>query len=247
MDSPNLITGMIQEGLIRGDLDQLVLPLLTIDQYASKISDKTNIVVGFYCMEEDAAHDLSNFIERSPYFIQDTDVSPAPTKDGYYMTFVEMSRTPDFVSALISLLDEVNRLTNVDNWQFQSAKTEKNDILDVNEKNLETYVNTKVPDADAEKIQEILNFFRHSSLNSVTVEKDQLLLEKHGLTQCFHIVSFGTDVPYGIFQLDETTVSTGRALERFLCGPYGVHKIDHTWILECEFHNQILSLRSPEE
>jgi hypothetical protein len=146
---------MIHEGLKKGDLDQLVLPLISIDQYQSKISDTTCIVLGFYCLEQDAAHDLSNFIERSPYLIQDTDVSPAPTKDGYYITFVEMDRTPDFVPALIDLLDEVTRLTNVDNWQFTSPLSEKDKILDVDEKNLEKYVNTQVHDEKKKKIQEM--------------------------------------------------------------------------------------------
>ena len=232
---------LIQEGLARGDLEDLVLPLLSIDQYQSKIDDATNIVVGFYCFEEDVAHDLSNFIERSPYLVQDTDVSPAPTKDGYYITFIEMNRTPEFVSVLLELLAEVTRLTNVKNWQFQCPKLEKDDIKPLDQKTLERYVDTDVRDPKKEKIREVFEFFRHSTLTDVLVDRSILVLEKRGVELGFEILSLSHEVPVGRFYLDETSVSRCLVLERFLCGPYSINCLDGDLVIQSQ--DQFLTLR----
>ena len=61
----------INEGLTMNALDGLITPMLSIDEYESKISDKRAIVVGFFVQEEDPANDLSNFIDRSSHPIHE--------------------------------------------------------------------------------------------------------------------------------------------------------------------------------
>ena len=76
-------TPKLKEGMRENDLDDLVLPLITIDEYVSKIGDdKEVIVVGFFVEDEDPANDLSRFIDRSVTNILDTDVSPVPNEEG---------------------------------------------------------------------------------------------------------------------------------------------------------------------
>ena len=79
----------LNEGLRPDDLEDLVLPILSIDEYESKIEDD-GIVVGFYTQYKDPANDLNRFIQKSAIDILDSEVSPAPTEDGYFIVFVEL-------------------------------------------------------------------------------------------------------------------------------------------------------------
>ena len=77
----NLIEGVVMhthtllEGMREGDLEDLVLPMVTIDEYASKL-DENAIVLGFYVQDRDAAEDLNRFVQKSPVEMLDTEVSP---------------------------------------------------------------------------------------------------------------------------------------------------------------------------
>lgn len=129
---------MILESLQPGDLDHLVLPLLSIDEFSSKIDDARAIVVGWYCTDRDPATDLMKFIEGSNLPFLDTEVSPAPTPDGYYLLFVEISRNQDFINTLTEILHQVSNL--VDN-EWQMKVWGHTDIVDISKDNIKEYVN----------------------------------------------------------------------------------------------------------
>src|ERR1700733_10450117 len=78
------------EGMREGDLADLVLPMISVDEYSSKIDNDQAIVVGFYVHEEMAARDLNRFLQKSAVPLLGTDVSPAPDSHGYFMVFCEM-------------------------------------------------------------------------------------------------------------------------------------------------------------
>jgi hypothetical protein len=74
------------------DLVDLIEPIISIDQYKSKVGDDKNIVVvAFSIKDPDPAKDLSQFIETGHETV-DVDVSPGPDKDGLYKVFVELER-----------------------------------------------------------------------------------------------------------------------------------------------------------
>lgn len=118
----NNTTPKLEEGLTRNALQHLVLPLLSIDEYQSKISDKRVIVVAFFVKEEDAAIDLSNFIDQSHYPILDTEVSPSPNPEGFYLVFVELQRNDDFPENLMSVIKEIENLVEIKSWDFDCSK-----------------------------------------------------------------------------------------------------------------------------
>ena len=93
----------INEGLMKNDLAKLVLPIMSIDEYDSKIKDDA-IVVAFYVTDKDPASDLNKFIQKSPVMLLDTEVSPAPNQDGFYLVFVEMDRSDMFKLNLHAIL-----------------------------------------------------------------------------------------------------------------------------------------------
>lgn len=216
----------ITEGLKRHDLDHMILPMISVDEFRSKIDDKTVIVVAFYCMEEDPAHDLSNFIERSPTNPLDTDVSPAPSKEGYYVTFVELKRGPRFVETLLKILTEVGNLTDVAEWQFTSVKMPKGKVLPVTAENLKDHVDVKIKKdkptnkPDAEELKE---FLQQSSLSDCELLEDQITFVRPWQQLTYKWINLTGELPTQAIQLHEQAVSQAALLERLLDGPYTVY------------------------
>jgi hypothetical protein len=107
----------LAEGLRENDLEGLVLPVISIDQFESKIDDDA-IVIGFYVLYRDPAADLNRFIQKSAVDIIDTEVSPAPTEEGYYVVFVEVMRNEKFPELLFSILENIENLVGFCEWEF---------------------------------------------------------------------------------------------------------------------------------
>ncbi len=222
----------LTEGLRKGDLDGMVLPLITIDEYESKISNDKSIVVGFYVFEEDAAHDLSNFIERAPYMILDTDVSPAPTKDGYYVCFVEIFRSNDFGASLTKLLSDLTLLTNVEDWQFTTVKLPKDKIVKLNDETLLKYVDSEPRHGEGKSQKSVNEFFRDSSLSEATLSESQLVLTRQAVSQTFHLIDVVDTPPQGAMDLSESASGGCLRLQNLLGGPYNVHQIGVYTVVE---------------
>lgn len=110
---------MINESLQPGDLDHLVLPLISVDEFNSKIDNRRAIVVAFYCTDKEPAEDLMRFIEGSNLDILDTEVSPAPSTEGYYVVFVEFSRNQDFPTILDDIIQQVTNVAD-NKWQLKA-------------------------------------------------------------------------------------------------------------------------------
>ena len=122
---------------------------VSIDQYKSKIDEDRNIVVlAIEVMNEDAANDLSNFIETGAYDVEDTEVSASTNIEGNYMVYSEMRRGGKLHETIRKVLDDVTKLCEIDNWKFMTGKTGMPQALDSLE---ETIVNDP---AEYQRIQE---------------------------------------------------------------------------------------------
>lgn len=229
------------EGLREGDLENMVLPMLSIDEFDSKIDNDQIIVVAFFCMEENAAHDLSNFIERSPVNVADTDVSPAPNREGYYLTFVEMRRNKLFGKLLLQLLNEVSKLTKVTNWQFTSLLLPKGEIEYVSQEKLHKWVNMKAkPTNNKEKLQE---FFQLSSLSDFDLDlMNCLVLSRQGITHQYQLMEiYNNQPPPMAISMDQQLISAASRLNRMLDNGYQVWPVDQGLIVEnCITNNYLL-------
>jgi len=140
----------ISEGLERNSLEYLVMPMISIDEYESKIDDRRVIVVGFFVKDHSPASDLSQFIEKSSLRPLDTDVSPAPTDDGYYLVFVELGRNDHFPKRVIEMTEQVSNLCDIEKWQFMPYG-EDGELYDLTEKNLVKHVNLNPDEVEIEK------------------------------------------------------------------------------------------------
>ena len=135
------MTDIISEGLERHALQYLVMPLVTIDEYESKIDDRRVIVTGFYVTDKDPATDLSIFIEKSSIRPLDTEVSPAPTDEGYYLVFVEMTRNEEYPTRLVQMCEQINNLTDIKKWQFHPYGAPEDAFYDLTEDAVREHVN----------------------------------------------------------------------------------------------------------
>lgn len=221
-------TRRLKEGMREGDLDDLVLPLLSIDEYVSKISnDKEVIVVGFFVEDEDPAKDLSRFIDRSVTDILDTDVSPAPNEEGYFLVFLEAKRNKKFVKMLLQVLDEISNLVNIDKWTFKVHKDTT--IYDLNRKSLEAKVNT---DPISFNQFEVINFLKDSMLDDFSFNNDEIIFEKRGMTRKFKFICLDQiRIELPLLQEDMPIISECNRIQAWLGSSWGVQKCDGVFIL----------------
>jgi hypothetical protein len=111
-------------GLRAGDLHDLVKPVFEVDSYRSKMGSDANIVVvSFSVMEQQAAKDLVDFIEKGYNFVLDADATPGEIDEGIYKVFVEMERNSNISSQVLEMLDGVGKLAEVENFRFRYYKS----------------------------------------------------------------------------------------------------------------------------
>jgi hypothetical protein len=132
----------LNEGLLEGDLENLVLPLISIDEYESKLADNGEvIVIAFFCDDSLPAQDLANFLLKSPVDIIDADCSPAPNQEDYYLVFVEIPRNKKFPEKVVELVDSIKGLTKNEKWQFTPYGSDK--LYDLSIENMKKKISLK--------------------------------------------------------------------------------------------------------
>ena len=129
----------LNESIKHNDLRGLIAPLVSIDQYKSKVGKDENVaVVAFKIKDTDPAQDLSQFIE-SGYDCLDVDVSPGPDSDGIYTVFVELERNSKLFDIIDSMLNDIKQVDNeLDGWAFLAYETDG--VLAWNEENFNANV-----------------------------------------------------------------------------------------------------------
>lgn len=123
------------EGLDHGDLRRLISPVLSIDQFKSKMGDDADIIVlGFVVDGKEPAKDLMSFIERGYDWVLDADVSSGELDDGQYYVFVETERNIDAPENIYQLIDDILNLTEQDlnEWSFEYNKDSESQEISVN-------------------------------------------------------------------------------------------------------------------
>lgn len=176
----------LREGMRSGDLADIVLPLISVDEYESKVDEKKAIVIGFYVHDEDAANDLNRFLQKCYVSLLDTEVSPAPDQHGYYLVFVELLRDDNLGKNVDAILKDVSPLTEIDDWQMRVRKTD--DILDFSPETLEKAVENA---SKLDETRKIILFLESSDFTQIGFDKGLLVLATPAGQQRFEVVSFG--------------------------------------------------------
>lgn len=160
------------EGMRGGDLEDMVLPLISVDEFQSKIGEDA-IVLGFYVSERDAATDLDRFIQKSSAGLVDSEVSPAPDQHGWFMVFVELPRNLRLPEMVKEVIDEISPLVNIENWRMRIRGVER--LVPFSEEAVRLHINV-------EKIEEGLldragSMLAESAAGSIQADGDALVIE----------------------------------------------------------------------
>jgi hypothetical protein len=105
---------ILNEGLDYHDLEGIVIPRLTIDEYAAQMGKDSEIVtLAFIVKNKQAGKDLSDWFERGYDFVLDAQVSDGELSSGKYLVFVEMNRRTSVPERIVTLLDDLETLTDI--------------------------------------------------------------------------------------------------------------------------------------
>lgn len=163
----------LREGMRAGDLNDLVLPLISVDEYESKI-DALAVAIGFYVHDEEAAGDLNRFLQKSPVDLLSSEVSPAPDQHGYFIIFIEMMPNARIGHNLADLLSEIETLCGITQWKLRVRKND--DLIAFSPANFITAL--KIARRTDESV--ILDFLVPSVLENATIQDGRLILEGAG-------------------------------------------------------------------
>lgn len=127
-----------KEGIEYNDLRSLIDPVVSIDQYKSKMGNDSKIIVlALKVNDQYPAQDLSQFIEKGFKQAIDVDISPGPDEDGKYTVFVELLRNEKLFNDVEDILNNVTNLDeNIKQWSFVAYENkQKQDFNKDNFKN----------------------------------------------------------------------------------------------------------------
>lgn len=192
-------------GLRFQELKDQVLPLISVDEFEPKTGAVEEvIVVAFFCKDELPAVDLDEFIDKSIIDFIDSEVSPNPNDEGYYLVFVEFKRQPNFWLKLYALIKDVENVTGDVQWSVQPYLVDK--LFKLTDTELHDLVITKqeeyIPRSEFE--QTVESYFQDSDLLLFEQDNTHIKIGGSGVPVIFEFAGFGTtDRMIKRFRLDE--------------------------------------------
>ena len=133
---------IINESLDYLDMEGQIQDTITVDEYAAKMGkDKDIVTVTFTTNSKLAAEDLVSWFERGYDFVLDASVSDGEIKPGEWLVFVEMERRSKVPERIITLLSDLETLTDiklkdwivkVDGENYQVDESKLHDVIILN-------------------------------------------------------------------------------------------------------------------
>lgn len=222
----------IYEGLKAGDLDGVVNKRFSIDQYKSKMGDDKNILVlGFTVDGQAPAKDLERFAEIGYKSILDADATPGTLEDGKHRVFIEFARKPEVVSQILSFLEDLKKLTNIEEFEYTYHKGENPTLVSAG--TMGEAVPT-TPEAYEQRVNEMRvsearHFFDRYDMMECKINENTITVKKAGAGQDlkFEIHKFGTtdDImkEAKAFKIDMESIAECTHLTKYF-GPYNITK-----------------------
>lgn len=157
---------ILNEGLDYHDLEGIVIPRVTVDEYAAQMGKDSEIVtIAFIVKNKQAGEDLSDWFERGYDFVLDAQVSDGELSSGTYLVFVEMNRRTTVPERIITLLDDLETLT------------------DIPLKDWTVIVDDEEYEPDAEVLEQVITISPHQYREEVEPDEEELneMRERAGL------------------------------------------------------------------
>lgn len=171
---------VLEEGLRKGDLQEMIYPIFEIDTFRSKMGeDKDVCVLTFQSKDRYPAKDFMEFVEKGYPFVLDADVSAGENKDGEYSIFVEIERTPKLADDIMEMLYGLSRLTDVNDWEYKFYKN--NELAKATTENLRSIPNSpKMYEASMQKFrtEEVKSFFDKTLMDDLTLDENVITIHK---------------------------------------------------------------------
>lgn len=103
----------LNEGLDYHDMKGQIDPKVSVDEYAAKIGEDSDIVtLTFILKSKEAAKDLVSWLEIGYDFILDASVSDGELEPGKWLVFVEMKRRTNVPEKITKILEDLETLTD---------------------------------------------------------------------------------------------------------------------------------------
>ena len=113
---------ILTENLDYMDMKEQISDVITVDEYAAKMgNDKDIVTVTFIANSKLAAEDLVSWFERGYDWVIDASVSDGELEPGKWLVFVEMERRSKVPNRIISLLSDLETLTDLklEDWTVE--------------------------------------------------------------------------------------------------------------------------------
>lgn len=105
---------ILNEGLDYHDLENQIIPKVTVDEYSAKMGDDDAIVtLAFIVKGKQVGEDLVDWFERGYDYVLDSQVSDGELSPGKFLVFVEMNRRTSVPERIVELIKDMETLTNI--------------------------------------------------------------------------------------------------------------------------------------
>ncbi len=105
---------ILNEGLDYMDMKDQVENTITVDEYSAKMGkDKDIVTITFTTNSKLAGEDLVTWFERGYDFVLDASLSDGELEPGKWLVFVEMDRRSKVPNRIITLLSNLETLTDI--------------------------------------------------------------------------------------------------------------------------------------
>lgn len=153
---------LLNEGLDFHDMENQIIPTVTVDEYEAKMGkDKDIVTLSFIVKSEAVGNDLVDWFERGYDWVLDASVSDGEVELNRWIVFVEMNRRSTVPGRIVELLKDLKTLTdlkltdwvvkvNGEDYDADEAVLKQVVILNPN-----VYKNTKEDDAELNEMREI--------------------------------------------------------------------------------------------
>ena len=122
------------------DLEGRIESAVHFDEYKPKMGKDDAIIVDtFKVFGKQPAMDLENFIEMGYDWVIDAETSAGEISEGRYIVFVEAERRSTYPQKFMSLISDLNNLTDVEDWTmvyFAKPDAKKNAVQPLSQETL---------------------------------------------------------------------------------------------------------------
>ena len=221
----------INEGLKAGDLEGVVSPSFSIDQFKSKMGEDRNIMVLAFSVDGHApAKDLERFAEAGYSSVLDADSTPGTLEDGKHKVFIEFARTPEVAKQIMAFVEDLKKLTNIEEFSYTYHKGN-------NSTNLNAGLGEGVPTTPEEydqtvnemKVSEAKNFFDKYQMLECSIKENTINFKKHGSHETIkfemHKIGATNEIvkEAKAFAIDIDSIAECTHLTKYF-GPYNITK-----------------------